>query len=214
MPHYSLARRPAAPSDPGSPLALGAWQPIGPGNTGGRTKALVIDPTAPSTMYAAAATGGIWKTIDGGQNWSPLTDSLPVLAMTSLAMDPSNPQTLYAGSGEQLPGAGIFKTTDGGQTWVQLGQTAGFAYVWSLAISPTRPSDLYAATDSGLWASSDGGQTWNLSMPSTGGCYSTAVRGDQPADIVFATCSQNNGYPVSCCRSSIGHFSSTSSSLL
>ncbi len=167
-----------------------------PGNVAGRTKALVIDPTTPGTMYAASAAGGIWKTINAGVNWTPLTDSLPVLAMSSLAIDPTNPQTLYAGSGEQLPGAGIFKTTDGGQTWSQLAGTAGLAYVFSIAVSPSRPSNLYAATDSGLWSSADGGSTWANVLPSRGGCYSTVVRGDQPSDIVFAACSQTDGYPL------------------
>jgi len=196
MPKYSLARRHAGRQDAAAAVSLGDWQPLGPDNVAGRTKALVIDPTAPDTMYAATATGGIWKSLDAGVGWFPLTDSLPVLAMSSLALDPTNPQTLYAGSGEQMPGAGIFKTTDGGQTWTQLAQTAGFAYVYSIAISPSRPSNLYAATDSGLWASNDGGATWTNSMPSSGGCYYTVVRGDQPADIVFGTCSQTNGYPL------------------
>jgi photosystem II stability/assembly factor-like uncharacterized protein len=198
---YSAVRRQLAqgrflPADSSAPLSLGTWEPLGPGNLGGRTKALVIDPTTPGTMYAAAATGGIWKTTDAGLDWSPLTDSLPVLAMSSLAIDPANPQILYAGSGEQLPGEGIFRTTDGGQTWIQLAPTTSFAYVYSIAISPSRPTNVYAATDSGLWASPDGGFTWTNALPSPGGCYSTVVRGDRPADIVFAACSQTNGYPL------------------
>jgi hypothetical protein len=196
LPQYSLARNGLVPATAAGPLVLGSWEQLGPGNVAGRTKALVIDPINPKTMYAAAATGGIWETLDAGLNWAPLTDSLPVLAMSSLAMDPSDRKTLYAGSGEQLPGAGIFKTTDGGQTWTQLGPTAGFAYVFSIAISPSRPTNIYAATDSGLWSSPDSGVTWTNAMPSPGGCYSTVVRGDQPADIVFATCSQTNGYPL------------------
>jgi len=178
-------------------LTLGAWQPLGPANTGARTKALVFDPSNPNTLYAAAATGGIWKTTDAGQNWAPLTDSLPTLAMDSLAIDPSNPTTLYAGSGEVLPGAGIFKTTDGGQTWTQLPQTTSFAYVYSIAISPTRTNNLYAGTDSGLWYSTDFGATWTNALPAAGGCFSVAVRGDQPTDIVFAACSQSGGNPFS-----------------
>ena len=74
--------------------------------------------------------------------------------------------------------------------------SAGFAYVFSIALSPSRPTNIYAATDSGLWSSPDGGSTWSNALPSTGGCYSTVVRGDQTADIVFATCSQTNGYPL------------------
>jgi hypothetical protein len=195
MAHFSLATQRFAGRDAGQ-TELGSWEPLGPGNVGGRTKALVIDPTNPNTMYAAAAEGGIWKSVTAGQSWMPLTDSLPTLAMSSLAIDPTNRNTLYAGSGEQLPGQGIFKSLDGGQTWTQLTQTAGFAYVFSIAISPSRPTNIYAATDSGVWSSTDGGATWTNALPSTGGCFSTVVRGDQPSDIVFATCSQPNGYPL------------------
>lgn len=192
MPHYSLARRRFTAADDG-PATLGSWEPLGPINVGGRTKALVIDPTHPDTMYAGTATGGVWKTTDAGQNWQPLTDSLPTLAVNSLVMDPSDPNTLYAGTGEVIPGAGVFKTADGGQTWTQLPPTAGFAYVYSMAISSSRPKDVYAATDSGLWASLDGGTTWRKSLSMPGGCLSTAVRGDQPSDIVFASCSNQSG---------------------
>jgi photosystem II stability/assembly factor-like uncharacterized protein len=115
--------------------------------------------------------------------------------MNSLAIDPSDPNTLYAGSGEVIPGAGIFKTGDGGQPWTQLQPTTGFAYVYSIAISPTRPGNIYAGTDSGLWYSSDAGATWTNTLPLAGGCFSVAVRGDQPDDIVFAACGQSGSNP-------------------
>lgn len=195
LPHYSLARRRYV-SEGASAIELGNWQSLGPGNVAGRTKVLATDPANPGTMYAASAEGGIWKSVDSGQDWSPLTDSLPVLAMSGLAMDPTDSQILYAGSGEQLPGAGIFKSIDGGQTWRQLPQSAAFQYVFSISISPARAQNLYAATESGVWASFDGGITWNESLAAAGGCYSTAVRSDSASDIVFATCSQTDGYPL------------------
>ena len=62
--------------------ALGTWQSIGPGNVGGRTRALLIDPVNPDVMYAAAVAGGIWKTTNGGNSWAPLNDFLANIAVT------------------------------------------------------------------------------------------------------------------------------------
>src|SRR6185295_10643196 len=67
-----------------------AWSYLGPGNVGGRTRALVIDPLRPRTMYAGGVDGGVWKTTDGGASWLPLGDLLPSLAVASLALDPSH----------------------------------------------------------------------------------------------------------------------------
>src|SRR5687768_6439783 len=108
---------------------LGIWSPLGPGNVGGRTRALVIDPRAPSTMYAGGVAGGVWKTTDGGGSWEPLDDIMANLAVSTLAIDPANSSVLYAGTGEgffnedAVRGAGIFKTSDGGLTWKQLSGT-------------------------------------------------------------------------------------------
>src|SRR5215831_4444907 len=63
--------------------AATAWTPLGPGNIGGRTRALVIDPTAPTTIYAAAVAGGVWKTTDGGASWNPTSDLLANIAVNS-----------------------------------------------------------------------------------------------------------------------------------
>src|SRR4029453_2052419 len=102
---------------------LGSWTPLGPGNVGGRTRALVVDRTNPNVLYAGGVAGGVWKTIDGGANWTPLTDALlPNLAIASLDIDPNNSDVLYAGTGEgvfngdAVRGAGIFKTMDAGST--------------------------------------------------------------------------------------------------
>lgn len=178
---------------------FGTWQPLGPGNIGGRVRGLVIDPANPSTMYAGTASGGVMKTTNGGATWSPLTDFLPVLTVSSLVMDPSNSQTLYLGTGEVARGAGIFKSTDAGQTWNQLPQTTttDFHAVYSLAIVPSRPTHIYAATATGIFVSTDAGVTWKRALLATNGnfssCSSVKARGDQPADIVFASCGQFTG---------------------
>lgn len=141
MPQHSLARNRFLPSRAelasrglsyvAEAQSLGSWTPLGPGNVGGRTRALVIDPRAPRTMYAGGVAGGVWKTTDGGVSWRPLDDLMANLAVSSLAMDPSNSRIVYAGTGEgyynsdAVRGAGIFKTTDGGLTWTRLPATPG-----------------------------------------------------------------------------------------
>src|SRR5262245_6006625 len=70
--------------------ALGTWQSLGPGNVGGRTRALVIDPVNPDVMYAAGVAGGVWKTTNAGTSWAPLNDFLANIAVTCMAFDPSN----------------------------------------------------------------------------------------------------------------------------
>src|SRR2546426_430058 len=144
------------------------WTPIGPqptgvtifGNTSGRVTALAVDPTNPSIVYLGGAEGGVWKSTDGGANWTALTDSQPSLAIGAIVIDPNSCtpapcKTIYVGTGEEnfaidnYYGAGIQKSTDGGSTWTQLGQSAflgtgggpistrsGGARIGALAISP------------------------------------------------------------------------------
>jgi hypothetical protein len=145
------------------------WTPLGPGNIGGRTRSLVIHPTNPSIMYLGSVGGGIWKTVNGGTNWTILNDFMPSLAIGALIMDPKNANILYAGTGESYPGdglrgAGVFKTTDGGVTWNQLASTANanWYYTNRLAISPVNSQILLAATQTGIYRSTDGGASWNL----------------------------------------------------
>jgi photosystem II stability/assembly factor-like uncharacterized protein len=183
--------------------ALGAWSPLGPGNVGGRTRALLIDPRAPKTMYAGGAAGGVWKSVDGGASWRPLDDLMANLAVVSLAMDPASSNVLYAGTGEgfynsdAVRGAGIFKTTDGGLTWTQLPATAraDFYYVNDLAVSTRDPRRIYAATRSGVWRSLDAGATWTrvLDPRVNGGCLDLALRTDRARDVLLASCGTLEG---------------------
>lgn len=153
----------------------GGWTAIGPGNIGGRVRMVIIHPTNTNIMWTAGCSGGIWKTTDGGANWVPLNDFLPVLPVQSMALDPTNPNILYAGTGEgffetvegssntaAVRGAGIFKTVDGGTTWTHLSNTSGpqWYFVNRIAISPTNSSVILAATNSGIWRSTDAGNSW------------------------------------------------------
>jgi photosystem II stability/assembly factor-like uncharacterized protein len=174
------------------------WASVGPGNLGGRTRALVINPQNPDIMYAGSVTGGVWQTTDGGQTWNPQFDTQSVLNIGALAMDPTNPTTLYAGTGEWytgFQGDGIYKTTDGGATWTPLPATTNsqFYYVNKIVISPNNNLRLYAATWSGVWTSGNGGNTWSQLLKSSSmalyGCQDLAIRPDMNPDVLFASCS-------------------------
>jgi len=154
------------------------WQSIGPqpenqqtiSVSAGRVTALVVDPRSATTVYAGTAEGGVWKTVDGGSNWLPLTDSQQSLG--SLALDPSNPDTIYAGTGEAnfvtdaYFGSGVLKSTDGGITWTVLGQSVftGLS-IGAVAVSPGNSQVLVVGADSGIYTSLDGGITWANSVP-------------------------------------------------
>lgn len=208
MPQYSTARQTVLPSraalagqgisSTADASSLGAWSSLGPGNIGGRTRALVINPQNPQIMYAAATAGGVWKTVNGGASWTPLGDFLANLAVNTLVMSPKNPSVLYAGTGEgffngdAIRGGGIFRTTDGGATWARLASTTGsdFNYVNKIVISAKAPGRVYAATRTGVWRSLNFGATWTRVLTSSafGGCLDLAIRTDKATDVVFASC--------------------------
>ena len=198
MPRISIASSvPRLGSHAELPATTTGWTSVGPGNIGGRTRALAINPQNPDIMYAGSVTGGVWQTTDGGQTWNPQFDNQPVLNVGTLAMDPTNPNTLYAGTGEWyagFQGDGIYKTTDGGANWAPLLATANveFYYVNKIVISPNNNLRLYAATWTGVWTSGNGGNSWTqlLSNKLTYyGCQDLAVRPDMNPDVVFASCS-------------------------
>ena len=183
---------------------LGVWKFLGPGNIGGRTRVLVVDPADPQVMYTGGVSGGLWKTTTAGAEWVPIGDDLANIAINSLVMHPTDRNTLYAGTGEgyfrevqrgtglPLRGDGIFVTHDAGETWTRLPSTANadFHYVNDLAISTHDPSRVYAATRTGVWRSTDSGASWSRVVPVTvmGGCLDLAWRGDTGGDYLFASC--------------------------
>lgn len=136
----------------------------------GRVRSIVTVPSSPSTIYVAFAGGGVWKSTDSGLSWTAKTESLGTLSCGSLAMDPTNSNTLYLGLGDPFDGTGIglVKSTDGGDTWsdpVYLGNSTRISQVF---VSPVNSSVVLAATDKGLFRSADAGATWSLVSLSTG----------------------------------------------
>ena len=180
--------------------ALGTWQSIGPGNVGGRTRALLIDPVDPNTMYSAGVAGGVWKTTNAGSSWTPLNDFLANIAVTVLVMDPTNHNTIYAGTGEGyfnadgVRGAGIFKTIDAGAHWTRLASTASnsnFFFVQDVVVSPVNSQHVYAATRTGVFRSLDGGANWTQVIISNvgngaNGAMDLVIRTDQATDYIYA----------------------------
>ena len=185
---------------------LGTWSSLGPGNIGGRTRAILINPQDPNIMYAASVTGGVWKSTNAGQSWTPVSDLIANVGVSSLAFEPGKPNVIYAGTGEgyeigssngvningSYRGLGIYKSSDSGATWTRLPttNTADFYYVNKLAVSTVSPQRVYAATSTGVWRSDDGGATWTrVHNPGTrGGCLDLAIRTDQQSDVVLAAC--------------------------
>ncbi len=116
--------------------------------------------------------GGVWKSVNGGTTWTPLSDFIANINIATMVMDPLDHNTIYVGTGEPsysfqgfnqngLPGAGVFKSTDGGATWNQLTATQNWQYVYRLAMQPGTSGVLLAALDDGIWRSSNGGVSWS-----------------------------------------------------
>ncbi len=164
-------------------ISASTWSALGPGNIGGRVRAIVINPTNSNEILIGSVSGGIWKSIDGGVSWTAKSDSLDVMAIGSMLIDPTNTNVVYAGTGEgwlnqdAVYGGGIYKSTDFGDTWILLPSTTGnavqnFRNVMKLAADPS--GNIYAATkdytytygpgeystDGGLFMSTDGGTSW------------------------------------------------------
>src|SRR3954468_9555398 len=104
-------------------LASLKWRSIGPVNMAGRITDVEGDPRNPKTFYVSGATGGVWKTINAGTTFIPLWDHGPVASVGDIAIAPSDPKTLYLGTGEDnarnsvSPGWGVYKSIDGGVSW-------------------------------------------------------------------------------------------------
>lgn len=155
--------------------AVGSWQWLGPGNVGGRIRSILVHPTQQgAVMWVGAVSGGVWKTVNAGSSWFPVHQGLGSLIVGCMALDPSNPDRIYAGTGEgffeaqagysnsaPIQGSGIYVSTDGGTNWQSLPATRTWAHVNRIAVNPTNSQILLAATDTGIHRSTDGGTTWS-----------------------------------------------------
>ncbi|MDO6820194.1 VPS10 domain-containing protein [Zobellia sp. 1_MG-2023] len=138
----------------------------------GRVDCVAVDPSNPDIIYAGANTGGVWKTIDGGLNWIPLTDNLPTLGTTSIVIDPNSPvnsRKIYVlvgdgGWGNQYHSTGLYVSNDSGVTWspmsLQFDETVNWPSARKLVMDPMNSEILYAVFWTSIYKTLDGGNTW------------------------------------------------------
>lgn len=174
-------RAPATPATPLRPVVLDStllagyrWRNIGP-DRGGRSIAVSGVKGRPDEAYFGATGGGLWKTIDGGENWFPVTDGqIRSASVGAVAVSETNPDLVFIGMGETcirgniMPGDGVYRSTDAGKTWTHVGfaESHGIA---KIRIHPTNPQIVFVASfgkysvpsaERGLFKSTDGGRTW------------------------------------------------------
>lgn len=173
-----------------------SWIERGPSNVPGRTRTLVIDKNDPSgnTWITGSVAGGIWKTSNKGESWSPLTETLPNLSISHIAQSNSNPNILYACTGEGygnidgVKGDGILKSIDGGNTWIPIESTINnenFQIVNRIIIDPQNENNIVVCTSanpnglfyrSSIFKSIDGGNNWTKTYQVSNGSFHYAIQ--------------------------------------
>ena len=176
---------------------------IGPAVAGGRIHEIEALGSDPSTIYVASASGGIWKTTNKGVTWTPIFDKQGTSTFGDVAIAPSNPQVVYAGTGEQNQrqssswGDGVYRSTDGGSTWTHVGLT-NTRHIGKIQVHPTNPDVAYVAalgnlwapsTDRGVFKTTDGGRTWEkvLYVDTLTGAVDVAMHPADPNTLFAAT---------------------------
>jgi len=160
-----------------SPFKDLKWHFLGPVNVSGRmTDIAVVTPKGRNyTIYAATASGGVWKTVNEGTTWSPVFERAVSTSIGDIALSPANPQTLWIGTGEaniyrsSQAGCGVYKSTDGGQTWLHAG-LADTNTIARIIVHPADGNTVFVAAsghewtpnpERGVFKTTDGGQTWS-----------------------------------------------------
>ncbi len=177
------------------------WRSVGPTNMGGRVTDVEGLPSPSKTFYVAGAASGIWKTTNNGTTFEQVWSDERVVAMGDLAISPSNPNIIWAGTGEEdsrnsiSPGGGIFKSADAGATWTKMGLTET-QVIARIVVHPVDPDIVYVAAlghiwgpnpERGLYRTTDGGETWELvKFVSDRAGFVDLVMHPRDPDVLFA----------------------------
>ncbi|HEY1555811.1 MAG TPA: hypothetical protein VGF94_13325 [Kofleriaceae bacterium] len=205
--HAPEAVSPPAPMTPvvfdaGTIAGLGARN-IGSAAMSGRIAAVAgVNEAGKTTLYVGAASGGVWRSFDGGTTFKPVFDKEAVQSIGAITIDPSNPKTIWVGTGEAWTrnsaslGDGIYRSTDGGETWTNMGLRES-ERISRIVVHPHNSNIVFACApgklwsdsrDRGLYRTADGGRTWQLVLaganPSTG-CSSVTMDPKNP-DVMLA----------------------------
>ncbi|MBT8327506.1 MAG: hypothetical protein KJP21_07265, partial [Bacteroidia bacterium] len=173
------------------------WSERGPNNVGGRTRAIMFDPNdaTKSRVFSAGVAGGLWvceNIYATTPSWTAIDDFFDNLAITTLAFDPVDSDTMYFGTGEgysnldAVRGDGIWRSLDGGDTWTQLSSTTGssFNYVQKVAVDGS--GNVYAATRSGVYKSINQGTSWSTILSTSIPAIGVKASTNNAADIEIA----------------------------
>ncbi|HYM59294.1 MAG TPA: hypothetical protein VEZ11_00225, partial [Thermoanaerobaculia bacterium] len=194
------AARPAA--DLNSVFKPLQFRAIGPAAMGGRIDDFAVVESNPDIIYVGTASGGVFKTQNGGTTWEPVFDDQPVSTIGAIAVAPSDPSIVWVGSGEANNrqssswGDGVYKSTDAGKTWKNVG-LAGTSQIGRIVVSPADPNTVYAAAGGSLWGptkeagvykTSDGGKTWANVLPvdPDAGATDIAMDPQSPGTLIAA----------------------------
>ena len=147
---------------------------IGPALMGGRIADIAVHPRQRSTWYIAVGSGGLWKTTNAGTTWQPVFDKQPVYSIGCVTLDPTNPNIVWVGTGENVSGRhvgwgdGVYRSLNGGRTWQCMG-LADSQHIGEILVDPRDGNTLFVAAEGPLWSAggergvyktSDGGVTW------------------------------------------------------
>src|SRR6516164_6460193 len=176
---------------------------VGP-RAGNRIASVAGVPGDVNTYYAGAASGGIFKSADGGFDWTAIFDDQPVAAIGSLAVSPSNPSIVWAGTGEawairdsDVTGNGIYKSIDAGRTWTHMGLDET-GRIGRIVVHPTNPNIVFACAlgrltgpqeERGVFRTTDGGEHWErvLFVDKTTGCSGLSMDAKNPQKLMVGT---------------------------
>ncbi len=172
------------------PISSEYWS--GEGNASGRVAGVAPHPTDPNTAYIAAASGGVWKTTNGGTSWTPMSDGLSTLNSGAIVVHPADPNMVLLGTGEQPTesnGDGIFRSLDGGVTWTRIGTTAQVGLqIAEIAVHPTNTNIIHVAGSRGYVRTTDGGATWSQRLSGT--CNSVRINTSSPNTLLIGRSGQ------------------------